>query len=165
MSLTPDSLYIALYIRSDPPVRDDFHWALYLHRPREGTGTGIKYHIRNAGTPGWIAAHAPETSIMSTFLLVGLLRIADLSATSSRSVVDRLIRAYDDRINEMDVTCRTWLFKALELLNEEKFLREGEEIDLGALEREVMDWGNEVAKDATKNVQPRPIGASKVCGF
>ncbi|UDD60070.1 hypothetical protein AFCA_007499 [Aspergillus flavus] len=72
MSLTPNSFYIALYIRTDPPIPDNFHWALYLHHHE----TGTKYHITNEST-GWIAAHAPESAILNSFLLVGLIRIAD----------------------------------------------------------------------------------------
>lgn len=35
-------LYIALYIRKDPPVANDFHWAFYYHKTVNG---GTKYRI------------------------------------------------------------------------------------------------------------------------
>ncbi|KAE8159476.1 hypothetical protein BDV40DRAFT_240565 [Aspergillus tamarii] len=161
MSLTQNSIYIALYIRTDPPIPDNFHWALYLHHH----DTGTKYHITNEST-GWIAAHAPESAILKFFLLVGLIRIADFpSSQSILNEADRLIRSYDDRVNEMGVTCRTWLFKVLELLKERDLLCWGKNMDLGDLEREVIYWGNEEAGDAVRNVQPRPVGVSKICGF
>ncbi|KAE8149726.1 hypothetical protein BDV25DRAFT_130126 [Aspergillus avenaceus] len=139
--------------------------------------SGTKYHITNENT-GWMAAHAPESSILKSFLLVGLFRIADLSSITSTSTVDTrdpnqvsntatdgdpatvtarldsLIRSYDDRLNELDVTCRTWLFKVLGLLVQEGYVRCE---DLGKLEREVMDWGNGEAAGAAGNVQPRPV--------
>lgn len=79
--------------------------------------------------------------------------------------VDQLIRSYDDRVNDMGVTCRTWLLKVLELLRKRGLLCGGKVLEMGVLEREVMDWGNAEAGDAVRNVQPRPVGVSKVCGF
>ncbi|KAE8380976.1 hypothetical protein BDV26DRAFT_110688 [Aspergillus bertholletiae] len=161
MSLTPNSIYIALYIRTDPPIPDNFHWALYLHRHDAGN----KYHITNEST-GWVAAHAPESAILKSFLLVGLIRLADLpSSQAALDEADQLIRSYDNQVNEMGFTCRTWLFKVLELLKKKGLLCGDKDLDMRVLEREVMDWGNEEAGDAVSNVQPRPVRVSAVCGF
>ncbi|PWY66593.1 hypothetical protein BO83DRAFT_439844 [Aspergillus eucalypticola CBS 122712] len=43
--MDPNALYIALFIRDDPPKPNDYHWALYHHR----INSGIKYHITNEG--------------------------------------------------------------------------------------------------------------------
>lgn len=37
--------------------------------------------------------------------------------------------------------------------------------DLGLLEKEVLEWGNVFAEEADRNVQPRPVGVSALCGF
>ncbi|KAF9893159.1 hypothetical protein FE257_012571 [Aspergillus nanangensis] len=154
MSLLPNTLYIVLYIRTDPPIPDNFHWALYHHHPTVTQRT--KYHITNEGSDGWIASHSHESNILKTFLLVGLVRIADVSVASI-STVDQVIRSYDSQVNTMDVTCRTWLLRVLSRLQMSDLgVLRG--IDLDILEKEVKAWGNRFAKEACVNVQPRPVG-------
>ncbi|KAJ5098320.1 hypothetical protein N7532_005321 [Penicillium argentinense] len=76
--LQVNSLYILLFNRNDPPQPNDFHWGLYLHQNPVSGGT--KYHIKTVG-PGWIPDHGTTAAIMKEFLLVGLLRIADVPRT------------------------------------------------------------------------------------
>lgn len=165
MSLTPNTLYIALYVRTDPPVPDNFHWALYFHH--DATRGGTKYHITNeGGQSAWVASHGPESNILKTFLLVGLLRIVDVPP-GAVDAVDQLIRRYDAQLNDLGVTCRTWLFRVLQLLQRQEpspvdAVEDGKvldaKVDLETLEREVKDWGNRYAAEACRNVQPRPVG-------
>ncbi|GES61844.1 hypothetical protein ATEIFO6365_0011036100 [Aspergillus terreus] len=126
MSLTPNTLYIALYVRTDPPVPDNFHWAL----------------------APWMASHGPESNILKTFLLVGLLRIVDIPPGAA-DPVDQLIRSYDAQLNDLGES------SPVDAVEDGKVL--DAKVDLGMLEREVMDWGNRYAAEACQNVQPRPI--------
>jgi hypothetical protein len=63
----------------------------------------------------------------------------------------------------MDITCRTWVLKILYLLQKPENGSILKCDDLGALEAEIKDWGNEFAPGAAQNVQPRQIGYSKIC--
>ncbi|KAL4779884.1 hypothetical protein BJX76DRAFT_339536 [Aspergillus varians] len=165
-TLLPNTLYIAIFIRADPPIPDDFHWALY--HPTTTTH-GTKYHISNESN-GWIAAHSRESpsSILKTFLLAGLIRVADVNTDTAdldgsnvlNSRIDTLLRSKDANLNDKDgVTCRTWLLEMLRLLDKEGLLRDvrcGGDVE--RLEREVKQWGNGLAEGAVRNVQPRPVG-------
>lgn len=165
-TLKPNSLYILLFIRDSPPRPNDFHWALYLHRDPASGGT--KYHIKSEGS-GWIADHGDAVAVMKSFLLVGAFRIADVPEDSNEHV-DRTVRTYDDRLNTAvpGITCRVWLLRVLELLRGVEGGDGGRVLrceDVGALEGEVMRWGNENASSADLNVQPRPVADSVLCGL
>ncbi|PWY80382.1 hypothetical protein BO94DRAFT_537252 [Aspergillus sclerotioniger CBS 115572] len=151
------ALYIALFIRDDPPKPNDYHWALYHHRSDSGT----KYHIRNEGN-GWMAAHGPESGIgiLKSFCLVGLFQIAKISSTmSAQETLDRVFRSHDEKLNGDGVfTCRTWVLRVLRDLQEKLGVLNG--IELGLLEKEAMEWGNQYRFEASRNVQPRPVGES-----
>ncbi|KMU85036.1 hypothetical protein CIHG_02819 [Coccidioides immitis H538.4] len=54
-----NTLFIVLYIRSDPPQSNDFHWGYYFHTSAQG---GLKYHMRNLGG-GWIPDHGPTGGV------------------------------------------------------------------------------------------------------
>lgn len=41
--LAPHTLYIALWLRNDPPPLNDFHWVFYHH---EGPKGGIMYQVK-----------------------------------------------------------------------------------------------------------------------
>ncbi|PLN85773.1 hypothetical protein BDW42DRAFT_159961 [Aspergillus taichungensis] len=165
MPLAPNNLYIALFLRSDPPISKNYHWALYLHNPN-GQG-GTKYHIVNEGSTGsnWVACHGPEVGILKTFLLAGMTRIATVPADPAvLEKTDRLVRSFDGELNELGVTCRTWLLRVLEVLQGEVGVpRFVDGMDVGALERETLAFGNMVAGEAAGNVQPRPVFESLVC--
>lgn len=154
-------LYVILFIRGFPPQQDNFHWGLYLHTtPNSGT----KYHIKNQGS-GWITDHGTTHGVFKSFLLVGLFRIADISA-SWEDYVDRTLRSYDSQVNTPGVTCKVWLFWVLGLLTKES---NGYTVlkcnSLTELEREILDWGNLKAPGAANNEQPRSLAASRICGL
>lgn len=161
-NLKVNGLYIILFVRQYPPAPDDFHWGLYFHRHPDTGGT--KYHIKQQGS-GWIADHGPTAGVFKSFLLVGLIRIADVPAGWD-SFLDQTIRTYDNQLNTPGITCRVWLFWVLALLqkpiNGQRILRCN---NLGALETEVKGWGNANARGAADNVQPRPVAASSLCGL
>jgi hypothetical protein len=163
-TLKENGLYICLFVRSDPPVRNDFHWALYLHHGH--TPSGMKYHITGSFKSGWFPEHAPNSGIMKSFLLVGLVRIADVPA-GLEGYVDRTFRTYDEELNDPDISCRVWVWRVLALLQKPgpggMSIFECE--DTTALEKELFEWGNENSDEATKNVQPRPIHAATFCGL
>ncbi|KAK8167646.1 hypothetical protein IWX90DRAFT_484136 [Phyllosticta citrichinensis] len=155
--LRPQGLYVALYVRDDPPKPDDFHWALYLHESDSKGGT--KYHV--IGRQGrWMADHTEIKDLLKKFLLVGLFQIAAIP-DSFQSKIDEAFRLLDYKLNEVDITCRTWVFRVLEIFRESapSLIQE----DLGALEAEIKEWGNQHAQSASMNEQPRPVGISKSC--
>lgn len=162
VQLKPNNIYIALYIRQDPPIPNDFHWALYLHLNPATSSGGRKFHIRNQGQ-GWIVEHCSTAGIMKEFLLVGLIRIANIPF-GSEAEVDKLLRSCDNRIDLPETTCRVWLFWVLREL--QKPLNDGtivlKCVDLNFLEKEILQWGNENANSASQNVQPRPVAESSV---
>lgn len=102
---------------------------------------------------------------MMSFLLVGLFQIADVPV-GLENYVDSVFRTYDEELNDPEITCRIWIWRVLELLRKPVdgvMLFKCE--DTGALERELIEWGNAHADGASKNVQPRPIQVSGLCGF
>lgn len=157
LKMDPNALYIALFIRDDPPKPNDYHWAPYHHRIDSST----KYHITNEGN-GWMAGHGPEsgTGILKAFLLVGLIQIATIkSTTSAQETLERVFRSYDGYLNDNEYrTCRTWLLDVLRDLQEDTGMLNG--VDIESLEKEAMDWSNQYAFEASRNVQPRPVGKS-----
>ncbi|KAI9655214.1 MAG: hypothetical protein M1831_004924 [Alyxoria varia] len=160
--LEPGGLYVVLFLRGDPNPKDEFHWGLYLHQNDQG---GTKYHIKNMAS-GWICEHAYTTGVFVSNFLVGLIQIARVPS-SQVNYVDTLLRSYDNRLNESWITCRTWTFALLPLLQQRQ--QNGFRIlqcdNLSQLEREIKDWGNANAKAATNNVQPRPFATSNICGL
>lgn len=158
--LEPGGLYILLFIRQDPPIKDNFHWALYLHE--DDLSGGTKYHVKEQGS-GWITDHGRTTGVLKEFLLAGLFLIARVPR-ELEGHVDEQLRTYDTSINTdiPGIKCRVWLLWVLKLL--QKPADNGCPIlkcdDLDALEAEVKEWGNAHAASAAGNVQPRPVDTS-----
>ncbi|KAJ5908485.1 hypothetical protein N7495_001167 [Penicillium taxi] len=100
-TLKVNSLYVVLFIRADPPLPDDFHWAFYFHCSETG---GTKYHIKNLGS-GWMPDHAPNTGIFKEFLLVGLFKVANIPV-KMESLMDEAMRTYDFQLIETEI--KTW---------------------------------------------------------
>ncbi|KGO46050.1 hypothetical protein PEX1_047630 [Penicillium expansum] len=92
--LPPSTLHISLYIRSDPPLPNDFHWAFYLHKGTSSTPGGNKYHARGIGG-GWIAGHEVTTGIFTENFLCVIIQIATIPP-SVHERVDKIMRSYDD---------------------------------------------------------------------
>ncbi|KAI1976583.1 hypothetical protein LOZ53_003126 [Ophidiomyces ophidiicola] len=162
-NLSVNGLYIILFIRDHPPAPNDFHWGLYFHQ-NPSTG-GRKYHIKQQGG-GWIADHGPTAGVFKSFLLVGLFKIANVPE-GFENYLDQTLRTHDNQLNTLSgVTCRIWLLRVLALLQKPA---NGQQIlkcsNLEALEAEAKDWGNSHAITAMNNVQPRPVGASALCGL
>ncbi|PYH75366.1 hypothetical protein BO82DRAFT_33262 [Aspergillus uvarum CBS 121591] len=161
-SLKINGLYILLFIRDDPPAQNDFHWGLYLHRNSETGGT--KYHIKQQGS-GWITDHGPTAGVFKSFLLIGLFRIADVPM-GWENHLDQTLKTYDNRLNTPGTTCRVWVFWVLGLLQKPIAGKTILKCDnLQSLEAEVKNWGNANAASAAENLQPRPLGASTLCGL
>lgn len=112
-----------------------------------------------------MASHGPEAGILKSFLLAGLTRIGEVPADpAALAKTDQVIRTFDGHLNEMDVTCRTWLLRVLDLLQREVGIpRYADGNDSGSLERETLAFANMVADEAARNVQPRPVVESSVC--
>ncbi|KAK8203088.1 hypothetical protein HDK77DRAFT_486552 [Phyllosticta capitalensis] len=159
--LQPRGLYILLFARGDnADAKDDFHWALYLHQDKSNGGR--KFHI--TGSAGkWLAEHGVTKAVLKEFLIVGLIQIANVPE-GLEDHIDKKCRSLDSTLNQEGITCRTWLFKVLKLLQAPV---DGKIpfpcADLDALEREVKDWGNANLKSAIDNVQPRPVAVSRFC--
>ncbi|KAJ5144218.1 uncharacterized protein N7515_003005 [Penicillium bovifimosum] len=149
--LTPNTLHIALYLRSDPPLPNDFHWAFYLHNGTGSTPVGTKYHVRGIGG-GWIPGHEATAGIFAENFLCVMIQIGTIPA-SAHARVDELMRINDQTLNSIPgITCRTWLLEVLGVLVEEGFVH----CDVRELEKDCMEIGNEHSWSASTNEQPRP---------
>ncbi|KAF2759040.1 hypothetical protein EJ05DRAFT_475269 [Pseudovirgaria hyperparasitica] len=170
--LQPNGIYIMLFLRSDVPERDNFHWALYHHHDPEtatgGGGGGHKYHIKGS-KDSWLADHGHTQGVLKAFLLVGLFHICTVPA-GLETHVDTTLRQYDGVLNDDPaITCRVWLLRVLAKLQEPVSVKGNAgcrilSADMARLEREALDFGNLHAQSAIENLQPRPIGRSEVLG-
>ena len=148
--LSPDTIYIALWLRNDPPPLDDFHWALYHH---EGPNGGTVYQVKGL-SEGWITDHGFHGCIFKSLFLCGLIQIGSIPATM-RQELDSTIRSLDASLNQIvNVTCKVWLFEVLPLLVRKGFVRCE---DPQACKAECLAFGNKIRFDASGNVQPRPV--------
>jgi len=149
-------IYILLYLRNDPPLPNDFHWAMYMHTAQKA---GFKYHIKTLGS-GWIPDHSPLGSVFNEFLLIGLLQIGRIELADVAKL-DGLARTWDAELNSHDFTCRRWLLRVFGLMMDNGVLDYG---DVDELELEAKTFGNEHASDAAKGRQPLPVVISKLHG-
>ncbi|PYH44047.1 uncharacterized protein BP01DRAFT_87927 [Aspergillus saccharolyticus JOP 1030-1] len=154
--ISPNTLYIALWIRSDPPQADDFHWGYYFHTDSSG---GIQYHVKGLNA-GWITDHGREGGIFKSNFLCVLIQIATIPAVKHRQL-DQIMRSRDADLNSIpNVTCRVWLTTILGQMIEHGLVRCSR---VDALERECKDFGNQYSGGAQRNEQPRPVVTSRLC--
>ncbi|OQE36110.1 hypothetical protein PENCOP_c012G07008 [Penicillium coprophilum] len=155
--LPPSTLHISLYIRSDPPLPNDFHWAFYLHKGTSSTPGGTKYHARGIGG-GWIAAHEATAGIFTENFLCVIIQIATIRPTAHEHV-DEIMRSCDKSLNSIPgITCRVWILTVLRRLVDEGVVH----CDIGELEKDCLGFGNEHSATASANEQPRPVAKSRV---
>jgi hypothetical protein len=153
-NLPPNQLYIVLYIRKDPPVENDFHWAFYYHKD----SIGKKYHAKNLGA-GWITDHGETNGLFKSWLLCVVITIASIPEHKEQQL-DRIMRTYDSSINSiLGISCRVWIFEILKILVQQNLVRCN---DLQALEVECKSFGNQHMHTAAANEQPRPTVVSKL---
>lgn len=154
--LPPNALFIVLWIRSDPPRQNDFHWGYYFHSGPQG---GTKYHMKNIGG-GWIPDHGPTGGVFKSNFLCVLIQVATIPETA-RSSLDQIMRSHDGDVNNIPgVTCRVWLVKTLEKLIQHGLVRCGSPDEL---QQECMSFGNQYSPGAAINQQPRPVVRSRLC--
>ncbi|KAG6862724.1 hypothetical protein C0993_001820, partial [Termitomyces sp. T159_Od127] len=144
------ALYIALYARDDP---SSFHWAIYHHW---SSTTGTKFHIRNiTSAGGWFSEHKHNSGIMKEFLLVGLMKIADVPADLTEAFHASVTAVpYDSPT----VNCLSWVRDALEAAISAGTIGR---FSIDEMEREAQAFGSSQFDDAARNVQPRPIATFK----
>ncbi|KAL4919023.1 hypothetical protein BDW62DRAFT_217133 [Aspergillus aurantiobrunneus] len=146
-----NTLYVVLWIRSDPPKPNYFHWGFYLHT---SSTRGTKYHARNLGS-GWIPDHGHTGGVFKSNFLCVLIQIATLPQ-AQRGLLDQIMRSRDGVFNSIPgMSCRVWLLVTLESLVRCS--------DVTALEQECFAFGNHYSVGASKNNQPRPVIASGLC--
>lgn len=164
--LSPNTLYIALYIRSDPTLPNDYHWAYYLHTPSHHRGGGGTKHDTDNTSGVWIPHHDTTAGILKTNFLCTLVHIADIPEERIGRV-EEIMRERDGDLNQIPgVTCRVWLMVILRRLVEEGVVvlqGGGVEGRVEAVEEDCKGWGNGFAGEAARNVQPRPVVRSRVC--
>ncbi|KAJ5778484.1 hypothetical protein N7520_001730 [Penicillium odoratum] len=138
-----NSLFIVLWIRSDPPRQNDFHWGHYFHTSAMG---GTKYHMRNLGG-GWMPDHGPTGGVFKSNFLCVLVQVAIVPGTLYGQL-DQTMRSHDGDVNSIPgVTCRG-------------FARYS---NVEALLQECMGIGNQYRASAAINQQPRPVVRSRLC--
>ncbi|KAJ5808726.1 hypothetical protein N7474_009995 [Penicillium riverlandense] len=151
-----NALFIVLWIRSDPPRQNDFHWGYYLHTGSQG---GVKYHMRNMGS-GWMPDHGSTGGVFKSNFLCVLIQVATIRETA-RNTLDQIMRSHDGDVNQIPgVTCRVWVVKIIQKLIQHGMVR-CENID--ALQQECMAFGNQYSPGAAINQQPRPVVRSRLC--
>ncbi|CAG7957913.1 unnamed protein product [Penicillium salamii] len=151
-----NALFIVLWIRSDPPRQDDFHWGYYFHTSAMG---GTKYHVKNLGR-GWIPDHGPTGGVFKSNFLCALVQVAIVPGTVCGQL-DQIMRSHDSDVNSIPgVTCRVWLMKILEKLIQQGIFRCS---NVDALLQECMTIGNQYSASAAINQQPRPVVRSRLC--
>lgn len=156
VALPQRKLYIVLWIRRDPPIANDFHWAFYYHKTATG---GTKYHMKNLGG-GWIADHGSTGGVFKSQFLCVLVEIGSIPA-DKEGTLDQIIRSRDCSANTTPgFTCRVWVFVILPLLVQFGLLRCN---DLADLQQEYFDFGNAHMNSAASNDQPRPVEVSSRC--
>jgi hypothetical protein len=154
-SLPQNTLHINLYIRSHPPLPNDFHWAFYLHSGADKVPSGYKYHVRSI-SDYWFPGHESTARVVSETYLCVMIQIATLPPGVNERV-EEIMKTYDATLNSIDgISCRVWLLMVLRLLVEEGLVR----CDVKELERECLDFGNDFSLSASLNEQPRPIVGS-----
>ncbi|CAG7919127.1 unnamed protein product [Penicillium olsonii] len=157
-------LYVILLAKEEPPEPNDFHWGLYLRSDAMG---GVAYHIKDRGD-GYQPEHGYTSGILSSRLLVGLFRVADISLPW-HPTVDRVIRTYDSSLNYpgRSTSCKFWVLNILTLLIQPTDT--GYQIvncqNLPILEQEIRDWGNRMSQRKMFQHEPRPVDSSKICGL
>jgi hypothetical protein len=156
-NLPINTLYIGLWIRSDPPAPGDFHWAYYLHTTSQ---SGRKYHIANTRDI-WSVGHGSESGITKSLFLCCLIKIGRVPE-HEHGRLDSVMRSYDADLEAIPgVTCRVWLLHVLQRLIRDGLVRCSHSVD--AVEAECKTIGNEYRAEAAINKQPRPIVCSALC--
>ncbi|KAL4916556.1 hypothetical protein BDW62DRAFT_103327 [Aspergillus aurantiobrunneus] len=151
-----NTLFIVLYIRSDPPQPNDFHWGYYFHTRAQG---GLKYHMRNLGG-GWIPDHGPTGGVFKSNFLCVLIEIANVPHAKHGSL-DQIMRSRDGDVNSIPgITCRVWLMVILRELIRQGIVRCS---NIDGLQQECMAFGNQYSSGAANNTQPRPVVRSTLC--
>lgn len=150
-TLATSALYVVLYLRSDPPLPDDFHWTIYLHT---GNPSGYQYHV--VGRNGmWDPDHQFVSNIMSGLGLCVLIEIATIRQDDTiYARVDQILKSYDATLNMVSgLTCRTWVLRVLHMLVGAGIVH----FNVEELEKECLDFGNCFSVAASCGVQPRPV--------
>lgn len=156
VALPQGKLYMLLYIRSDPPIANDFHWAFYYHKTKSG---GTKYHVRNLGS-GWIAGHGSAGGVFKSQFLCVLIEVGSIPA-DKEGTLDQTMKSLDGSVNTIPgLTCRVWIFMILPLLIQAGLLQCN---DLAGLQQECCDFGNAHMTSSASNDQPRPVEISNRC--
>ncbi|KKZ61004.1 hypothetical protein EMCG_04340 [[Emmonsia] crescens] len=152
------SLYIVLYLRSDPHEPNNFHWGFYFHTAIEG---GTKYHIKNFGI-GWITDHGQTSGVFKSNFLCVLVHIATVPQ-EKHAQVHQTMKSLDSNINSIPgISCRVWLLSILQMLIQHGIVRSSSYTEL---EQECFTIGNQHSSRAADNDQPRPVVRSRVCAI
>ncbi|KAL2820954.1 hypothetical protein BDW59DRAFT_174288 [Aspergillus cavernicola] len=154
--LSLDTLYILLFIRTDPPQPHNFHWGYYFHTSPNG---GFKYHAKTLDD-GWIPDHSWNSGIFKSDFLCVLIQIASVPQ-GKHGLLDQVMRSRDGDVNSIPgITCRVWLLVILQALVQQGIVHCG---DIDAFQQDCMDFGNQHSDEAANNQQPRPVVRSRVC--
>ncbi|PYI23212.1 hypothetical protein BO99DRAFT_470967 [Aspergillus violaceofuscus CBS 115571] len=150
-----NTLFIVLWIRSDPPRPNDFHWGYYFHNTVQG---GWKYHMKNM-SGGWIPDHGATSGVFKSNFLCTLVEIASVPVAKQEQL-HQIMRSRDGDVNSIPgISCRVWLMVILQSLIEAGIVRCNRP---EALQQECMAFGNQFSAGAAKNNQPRPVVRSQV---
>ena len=134
-------------------VPSKFEWALYLHEDAENGG--LEYHIHKVSGQ-WLAGHRKRKGICRNDRLSGLFGIGSILV--SEMMVHRIITEMDKSMNDNDdLTCKSWVGRAVEKVIEAKALDIGcgwKDLKDAVFQFAAMHW-----QSAFENVQLRPTAS------
>ncbi|KAH8926401.1 hypothetical protein BT69DRAFT_1239107 [Atractiella rhizophila] len=159
--LPTNGIFIALFLRTDPPQPDDFHWALIISTT-DAQARAINYKFHISGSNGrWMPDHQRTANFLNSFLLAGCLHIGTFRITD-KDILERLITADDQLVNSFlpPYNCVQYILNAISRVAAGGYLQLA---SIEALKQEALQFGNTNSSSAIRNEQPRPIGVSATC--
>lgn len=167
-NLQPDSLYILLYYHPKPDIK--YHWGFYDHM--DADHGGWKFDIINPGGVWRLAFPYSDGQPHKNILdpdpkePLGVMLRAGRVAPNNRERVHRIIRAEDDRLNELNaeltggLSCKVYVKRVCERLKEAHILEYGDWTDL---EREVLQTGDDNENEKGQKVVVKDSKFAGVC--
>ena len=188
-ALKDHGIYITLQATMDgknlkPTNVGKFKWSIYVHHTSapNATGGGWEYWVFDSGSNVWKRREMHRHKIGITTTLNAVLRVADLIAPApvianaplnppapigpnTHNNVQTILAQFDATLNDpihVPISTYKYVELACEVLRTASILHNP---DWTSLKWEIMALGNGQLGPTDRNVQPRPVLNSQVCGM